>query len=118
MSIMRRVVERIAQVLPDREQDELRSGHRYLGQPVDRLDGVDKVTGEARFSAEYPVDGPGARRDRLQHDPERRHHAHRYHRGGTGARRHQGLHPSQRAADEGAGAVVRRKASRRRAHRP
>ena len=57
MSIMRRVVERIAQVLPDRQQDELQSGRRYLGQPVDRLDGIDKVTGEARFSAEYPVDG-------------------------------------------------------------
>ena len=57
MSIMRRVVERIAQVLPDRQQDELQSGRRYLSQPVDRIDGIDKVTGEARFSAEYPIDG-------------------------------------------------------------
>jgi xanthine dehydrogenase YagR molybdenum-binding subunit len=57
MSVMRRVVERIAQVLPDRQQDELQSGRRYLSQPVDRIDGIDKVTGEARFSAEYPVDG-------------------------------------------------------------
>ena len=57
MSIMRRVVERIAQVLPDRQQDELQSERRYLSQPVDRIDGIDKVTGEARFSAEYPVDG-------------------------------------------------------------
>ena len=57
MSIMRRVVERIAQVLPDRQQDELQSAHRYLSRPVDRLDGIDKVTGQARFSAEYPVDG-------------------------------------------------------------
>ena len=57
MSIMRRVIERVAQVLPDRQQNELQSARRYLGQPVDRLDGVDKVTGGARFSAEYPVEG-------------------------------------------------------------
>ena len=57
MSIMRRVVERIAQVLPDREQDELHTGRRYLGRPVDRVDGIEKVTGEARFSAEYPIEG-------------------------------------------------------------
>jgi xanthine dehydrogenase YagR molybdenum-binding subunit len=57
MSIMRRVIERVAQVLPDRQQDEIHSARRYLGQPVDRLDGVDKVTGGARFSAEYPVEG-------------------------------------------------------------
>jgi xanthine dehydrogenase YagR molybdenum-binding subunit len=57
MSIMRRVVERIAQVLPDRQQDELQRERRYLSQPVDRIDGIDKVTGEARFSAEYAVDG-------------------------------------------------------------
>ena len=57
MSIMRRVIERVAQVLPDRQQNELQSARRYLSQPVDRLDGVDKVTGGARFSAEYPVEG-------------------------------------------------------------
>jgi len=57
MSIMRRVIERVAQVLPDRQQDELASARRYLRQPVDRLDGIDKVTGQARFSAEYPVHG-------------------------------------------------------------
>ena len=54
---MRRVIERVAQVLPDRQQDELQSARRYLSQPVDRLDGIDKVTGEARFSAEYQVQG-------------------------------------------------------------
>ena len=57
MSIMRRVVERVAQVLPDRQQDELQSARGYLSQPLDRLDGVDKVTGEARFSAEYRIEG-------------------------------------------------------------
>src|SRR5262245_41928386 len=57
MSIMRRAVERIAQVMPVRDEDELRRRHRYIGQPIDRLDGVEKVTGAARFSAEYPIDG-------------------------------------------------------------
>ena len=57
MSIIRRAVEQIAQVMPHRGPDELRRSHRYLGQPVDRVDGVEKVTGAARFSAEYPVEG-------------------------------------------------------------
>src|SRR5262245_4157330 len=57
MSIMRRAVEQIAQVMPLRDQDQLRRSHRYLGLPIDRLDGVEKVSGAARFSAEYQVDG-------------------------------------------------------------
>jgi len=57
MSIIRRAVEQIAQVMPNRAEDELQRSHRYLGQPIDRLDGVEKVTGAARFSAEYPVEG-------------------------------------------------------------
>jgi xanthine dehydrogenase YagR molybdenum-binding subunit len=57
MSIMRRVVERVAQVLPDPDRDALRNSHRYLGQPIDRLDGIEKVTGEARFAAEYAIEG-------------------------------------------------------------
>ena len=57
MSVIKRVVEQVAQVMPHREQDELRRSHRYLGQPIDRIDGVEKVTGAARFSAEYAVEG-------------------------------------------------------------
>jgi xanthine dehydrogenase YagR molybdenum-binding subunit len=57
MTIIRKAIERIAPVMPVREQDELRRSHRYLGQPVNRLDGVEKVTGTAKFSAEYPIDG-------------------------------------------------------------
>ena len=56
MSIMRNLVEKVAQVMPDRDRDPLRQGHRYLGQPLDRLDGRDKVSGAALFSSEYPVD--------------------------------------------------------------
>ena len=57
MSIIRRAIEQSAQVMPSRGPDELRRSHHYLGQPVDRLDGAEKVTGAARFSAEYPVEG-------------------------------------------------------------
>jgi len=57
MSILNRIVETIAHVMPDREQDELSQAHRFLGQPMNRLNGREKVTGAAQFSAEYPVDG-------------------------------------------------------------
>jgi len=57
MGIVRKTIEQIVHVMPVGDEDELRRGYRYLGQPVDRLDGVEKVTGAARFSAEYPIDG-------------------------------------------------------------
>lgn len=57
MSLMKSVMQGIAQVMPDREQDELRDAHRVLGKPVDRIDGRVKVTGQAPFSAEYELDG-------------------------------------------------------------
>lgn len=57
MSLTRRVVERIARVLPDRAPDALQQPRQYLGRPLDRLDGIEKVTGTARFSAEYEVEG-------------------------------------------------------------
>jgi xanthine dehydrogenase YagR molybdenum-binding subunit len=56
MSLLGKITQAVVRALPDREQDELRA-HRYIGQPIDRLDGREKVTGEARFSAEYPVQG-------------------------------------------------------------
>jgi xanthine dehydrogenase YagR molybdenum-binding subunit len=58
MNIIRKTVETIAHVMPDRTHGE-RQGqqHRYIGEPVDRVDGRDKVTGRSHFSAEYPVDG-------------------------------------------------------------
>jgi len=57
MSILGKVAETIAHVMPDRDRDELTQQHRFLGQPINRLDGRAKVTGAAHFSAEYPVDG-------------------------------------------------------------
>jgi len=55
MSILEKLFETVAYVAPDRERDELMRAHRFLGQPISRLNGPDKVTGSARFSAEYPV---------------------------------------------------------------
>ena len=57
MNILRKVVETFAHVMPDRDRDELIQRHRFLGQPISRLDGRAKVTGAAHFSAEYPVQG-------------------------------------------------------------
>ena len=106
MSIIRRAVEQIAQVMPHRGPDELRLSYRYLGQPVDRLDGAEKVTGAARFSAEYPVEGlvhasivcstiAKGVIERIETAPAQ-----------AGARGHRGRHPPECAAHEGAGAAV------------
>ncbi len=58
MSIIRKATETLAHLMPDRIHEE-RQGqpHTYLGRPVDRVDSREKVTGQAHFSAEYPVDG-------------------------------------------------------------
>ena len=57
MSIVRKIVEVVAQVMPDRERDELIGQRGILGQPISRLDGRDKVCGLAKFTADYAVDG-------------------------------------------------------------
>ena len=62
MNIIRQAADRIAQVMPIRDEDELRHSHRYLGQPIDRLDGVEKVTGAARFAAASTPRRPSRRR--------------------------------------------------------
>ena len=56
MTIIGKITEAIVRVLPDHDRDELRQAHRYLGQPLDRIDGREKVTGTALFSAEYPIE--------------------------------------------------------------
>ena len=56
MSIISKVTEAVVQVLPDRSRDELIEAHRLIGKPIDRVDGRAKVTGGARFAAEYPVE--------------------------------------------------------------
>jgi xanthine dehydrogenase YagR molybdenum-binding subunit len=57
MTIIKKVFDTMTHVMPDRERDRLTDQHRYLGKPIDRLDGCAKVTGSAPFSAEYPVKG-------------------------------------------------------------
>ncbi len=57
MSIMSKVTEAVVQVMPDRERDHLSEAERIIGKSVDRVDSAVKVKGEARFSAEYPLDG-------------------------------------------------------------
>jgi len=57
MSIIKKFVDTVAHVTPDRERDRLMDQHRYLGKPIDRLDGYAKVTGAATFSAEYRIKG-------------------------------------------------------------
>src|SRR5579872_392373 len=57
MSIGKKIVDTAAHVLTERGRDRLAGQHRFVGQPIDRLDGRAKVTGTASFSAEYPIDG-------------------------------------------------------------
>jgi xanthine dehydrogenase YagR molybdenum-binding subunit len=56
MSILSKAMETIVRVMPERDHDELIKSHRYLGQPIDRLNGREKVTGAAHFSADYPIE--------------------------------------------------------------
>lgn len=55
MSLLARATELVAKALPDRKADELREAHRVIGRALDRLDGPAKVTGAAKFAAEYPL---------------------------------------------------------------
>src|SRR3984893_9848723 len=57
MSIIKKVVDTVAHVLPDRDRDRVTDQHRYLGKPIDRLDGHAKVPGTAKFYAEGAIDG-------------------------------------------------------------
>jgi xanthine dehydrogenase YagR molybdenum-binding subunit len=56
MSILTKVMGAVAQVIPDRDRDELSDAHHYIGKPLARVDGRDKVSGTAKFSAEYPLE--------------------------------------------------------------
>jgi xanthine dehydrogenase YagR molybdenum-binding subunit len=57
VSIIPKITQTIAQVMPAGERDELMDAHRVLGKPIDRVDGRAKVTGEAPFTAEIPLEG-------------------------------------------------------------
>lgn len=55
MSIVQKIVETIAKILPDKETDPLIAHHGYVGKSRERVDGHAKVRGEARFAAEFKV---------------------------------------------------------------
>ena len=56
MSIVNKVVETAARYLPDPPPDPLLGARGYVGQPRDRVDGPLKVTGSAKFTAEFALD--------------------------------------------------------------
>jgi xanthine dehydrogenase YagR molybdenum-binding subunit len=51
--LLARAVAAGARFIPDKAPDPLRDAHTYLGKPLNRVDGRPKVTGQARFSAEF-----------------------------------------------------------------
>ena len=56
MSIISKVTEAVVHFVPDRDRDELSEADRLIGKPLDRIDGRDKVTGAATFTAEFPLE--------------------------------------------------------------
>jgi len=56
MSVMQTIMETIAKVRPDKGPDPLTAHTEYVGREMQRVDGHAKVRGEARFTAEFPVD--------------------------------------------------------------
>ncbi|MCU1336716.1 MAG: dehydrogenase [Bryobacterales bacterium] len=56
MSILMTLVQTAARFMPDAKRDPLIDSHGYVGKPLDRVDGHLKVTGGARFAAEYALD--------------------------------------------------------------
>ncbi len=56
MSIISKITESVVQFIPDRDRDLLSEADRIIGKPIDRLDGRDKVTGAATFSAEFALE--------------------------------------------------------------
>ena len=57
MSVIRKVVETAARYMPDRAPDPLMHATGHIGKPYDRVDGPLKVTGGARFTAEFAAEG-------------------------------------------------------------
>lgn len=56
MSILQKIMETVAQFMPDKEPDPLMHKHGYVGKPFNRVDGQLKVKGEARFTAEFKIE--------------------------------------------------------------
>jgi len=56
MSVMQNILETVAHFVSDKQKDPLLDQEVYLGQSVVRVDGADKVRGEARFTSEFKLD--------------------------------------------------------------
>ncbi|MDB6088686.1 MAG: dehydrogenase [Gammaproteobacteria bacterium] len=56
MSVLQKVTEALAKVMPDKGPDPLIETWHIVGQPLSRLDGPLKVSGAARFAAEVPLE--------------------------------------------------------------
>ncbi len=56
MSIISKITQGIVQLVPDKKTDRLIQEKKYVGQPISRVDGRLKVTGEATFTAEYQLE--------------------------------------------------------------
>ena len=105
MSIMQKVMETVAQFMPDAEPDPLiQHKHGYVGKPFSRVDGQLKVKGEARFTAEFKARKSGACRARLQHDRQGKSRQNRHAEAGKSAGVHRSHHARKRAEDEGTAA--------------
>jgi xanthine dehydrogenase YagR molybdenum-binding subunit len=57
MSVMLKAMTIAARYAPDRDPDPLRDSRGYLGRPLNRVDGPLKVSGAARFTAEFAPEG-------------------------------------------------------------
>jgi hypothetical protein len=53
VSVVSKLTEAFVHLVPDRERDELSEAQRLIGKPIDRVDGHEKVTGKATFTAEF-----------------------------------------------------------------
>ncbi|MBA3712403.1 MAG: xanthine dehydrogenase family protein molybdopterin-binding subunit [Pyrinomonadaceae bacterium] len=56
MSITQKIMETVAQFMPDKEPDPLLHKHGFIGKPFSRVDGRLKVMGEATFTAEFKIE--------------------------------------------------------------
>ncbi len=56
MSLMQKVMQRIVRFMPDAEPDPLIGERGHVGRSISRVDGRFKVTGDARFAAEFHPD--------------------------------------------------------------
>ncbi len=58
MSVMQKIMETVAQFMPDKESDPLIHQHGHIGKPFSRVDAQLKVKGEAHFTAEFKLENP------------------------------------------------------------